>query len=105
MLDEIPNADLVLEHVPSADADWFEIEEFALTFDGYKAHGSFDACAQIANNRLHNTLTNLRTCLFFEQRRWRHFGENPDDEAMKYIRSLVEQIRSTVMERDNTQKR
>jgi hypothetical protein len=36
----------------------------------------------------------LRTCLFFEQRRWRHFGDEPDEEAMEYIRSVVQKIRA-----------
>jgi hypothetical protein len=38
-------------------------------------------------------MTELRTCLFYEQRRWRHFGEVPDEAAMSYIREVLEQIR------------
>jgi hypothetical protein len=43
-----------------------------------------------------DTFAELRTCLFFEQRRWRHIGEVPDAEAMAYIRDLVRQIRAKV---------
>ena len=39
------------------------------------------------------TLTDLRTCLFFEQRCWRHAGWDPDEETMQYIRGIVEKIR------------
>lgn len=93
---EIVNEDLTLSNIPIPDASWDEIEEFALTFDGYNVWGSFDICAEIANARRHESLTDLRTCLFFEQRRWRHFGENPDEKTMDYIRGLVEEIRSMV---------
>ena len=93
---EIVNKDLMLSNIPNPDASWDEIEEFALTFDGYNVWGSFDRCAEIANTRSHESLSDLRTCLFFEQRRWRHFGENPDEETMVYIRGLVEEIRNMV---------
>ncbi len=35
----IPNANLRLTDIPSANADWPTINEFALTFDGYGAWG------------------------------------------------------------------
>jgi hypothetical protein len=90
---EISNVELTLERIPSPEATWDKIGEFALTFDGYKAHGSFKVCAEIANDHRLNTLTNARTCLFFEQRRWRHFGYEPDEEAMEYIRKVIGRIR------------
>ena len=89
----ISNKDLIREDVPSPSADWGTIERFALTFDGYKEWGSFEKCAEVANNRSHSDLTELRTCLFFEQRRWRHFGQEPDKQTMKYIRYVVKRIR------------
>jgi hypothetical protein len=93
---EITNDQLTAKDVPPADAHYDTIQEFALTFDGYKQNGSFDACAEIANHRRHDSLSDLRTCLFFEQRRWRHFGNEPDQEAMSYIRSVVEKIRQRI---------
>jgi hypothetical protein len=92
----IANDDLVLANIPASDADWGEIMPFAHTFDGYKIMGSFEACAAIANERRQETLTELRTCLFFEARRWRHFGEDPDPLAMEYIRGLLTQIRDRI---------
>jgi hypothetical protein len=38
----------------------------SLTFNGYNVWGSFETCAEIANAQRHDSLTNLRTCLFFE---------------------------------------
>lgn len=88
--------------LPSPGADWEEIMEFALRFDGYEYWGSFEKCAKIANEwsdrfardgSLPDNLAELRTCLFFEQRRYRHFERAPEGEEMVYIRALVEAIR------------
>jgi hypothetical protein len=98
-MSEIKNENLNLSHIPSLDASIGEKMEFALTFDGYEECGSFDECAEIANSRNHDSLTNLRACLFFEQRRDR-FGSNPfvpgGDDCPSYIDELIAKIRDTV---------
>ena len=38
----------------------------------------------------------LRTCLFFEQRSWRHVGQFPNTVAMQYIRALLTTIRKAI---------
>ena len=38
----IPDNELGLEMVPKSDADWHTTKEFALTFDGYGLHGTFE---------------------------------------------------------------
>jgi hypothetical protein len=93
---ELSNAALRLEHIPDEAAGWRKIGAFALTFDGYAAWGSFEACAAIAQERRGETLTELRTCLFFEQRRWRHFGEDPDAATMAYLHAVIAKIRAHV---------
>jgi hypothetical protein len=93
---EIADSDLTLTDIPTVDATWENISKFALTYSGYEVCGSFEACADIANAQRHESLADLRTCLFFEQRRWRHFGYDPDDETMVYIRGIVKQIREYV---------
>jgi hypothetical protein len=93
---EIDNKVLSLADIPGAEADWPAISRFALTFDGYCAWGSFEKCAEIANAQRHYSLTDLRTCLFFEQRRYHHFGEAPDEKAMAYLREVLDKIRSRV---------
>ncbi len=92
----IGDDDLRPSHVPDPEADWEAIFRFALTFDGYSTHGSFEACARVANSRSADSLEDLRTCLFFEQRRWRHFGCLPSGEEAESIRGLVRQIRDRV---------
>ena len=96
----IDNASLKPGDIPEPGAPWDEIARFALTFDGYTYWQSFEKCAEIANRGNPETLAELRTCLFFEQRRWRHFGDGPDAEAMVDIRALVEGIRGKVSRSD-----
>jgi hypothetical protein len=100
----IPNEILGLEHLPKSDDDdqmvWIE---FALAFDGYAEMGSQRSCADFANEvredweksgLLPQNLSQLRTALFFEQRRWRWSNEEPfTNEEWQYWRSLVDAIR------------
>jgi hypothetical protein len=95
-VETIPNDALRLEHLPASDADWPEVWRFANTFNGYEHWGSFERCAEVANQRQGSTVTELRTCLFFEWRRWRHYGDDPDEEKSPYIRDLVTKIREMV---------
>lgn len=82
---------------------------FALTFNGYKHWGSFKKCREVAkqgvdlfqtNQTLAQSLTDLRTCLFFEARRWKHFDKSPSKKGMDYIHALVEAIRVRVNARE-----
>lgn len=97
-MEVIPDEALKPDLIPAPDASWDVIQDFALSFAGYKIHGSYEKCAEIANAQRRESLSDVRTCLFFEQRRWRHIGEEPDDETLLYIRSLVEEIRTRVVE-------
>jgi hypothetical protein len=93
----IANSDLKPSDIPDPDAEWTEIWIFALSFNGYEHWGSFEVCGAIANERRDQTLTDLRTCLFFEQRRWRHFGDYPDGEDSLYIRNIVREIHTRLL--------
>jgi len=100
MPDVIPNDALCLEHLPPPDASWSEIAAFALTFDGYEANGGFEAAADIANAQRHDSLSDLRTCLFFKQRRQRHAYGPPSAESLAYLRGVVQEIRRRLTARD-----
>ena len=88
--------------VPPPGAGWKEIAEFARTFDGYAYWDSRQTCIEIANRvrrrydgdkMLPVSLPILLTCLFVEERRWRHLDWPPDVWAMAYIRALLEAVR------------
>jgi hypothetical protein len=108
---EIPNECLNLEQLPGPDDDQLAWIRFALTFDGYAEKGTHEACARFANaardcweqtGTLPVGLSDLRTALFFEQRRWRWSEEGPfTKKEWHYWRSLVETIRQELL-RDST---
>lgn len=78
------------------------IGQLALSFDGYKHAGSFDACADIAENvrtKVANGValtaidtSDLRCALFFCQRSHRH-AEDETAESMRWPRSLYAELR------------
>jgi len=105
----IPNSQLIENDIPARRASWKNIQPFALTFDGYKHWGSFKKCREVADYglNLHRTesplgqsLTDLRTCLFYEARRWKHYEKDPTKKGMNYIHALVEAIRVRVLAKE-----
>lgn len=80
-----------------------DIFAYALTVGGYhfaREHLGVE-CGDLANQRLqqfHETgkwegsFEELRCCLFFEQRRYHHFGRGPEGEASEAIRALYRAI-------------
>jgi hypothetical protein len=87
--------------VPAPDALWYEVWEFALAYNAYDRQGH-EAAGELGNavlrkwnarNELPSDLDTARAALFFEQRRYHHFGADPTGESERYVRSLVERIR------------
>lgn len=102
---EIPSEDLALADIPGPEARWTEILDFALTFDGYEYWGSLERCAEVANARAHGTLDCLRTCLFFEQRSWRHADERPPTKKrLAYWHSLLKKMRAMVSKQNGPER-
>lgn len=97
MSQQLSNSELTPADIPSFKETWGRIEPFALTFDGFKYWGSVEKCAEIAHEKRMGTLTDLRTCLFYEARRWKMEGKSPDIVSLRYIRALVYAIREKVM--------
>ena len=100
--ESISNEALELANLPPANAGWKEIERFALTLNGYEAIGQrlgdlADGHARAGTRP--EDLTELRGCLFFEQRRWRQFDEPPQGKPMEHIVGLLEAIRAAVANR------
>ena len=71
---------------PLDTEDLGRIWEFAFKYNAYEKLGSFQAVCKLAHEREKvfmdtgkwvGTVDELRACLFFEQRRWRHMGEVP----------------------------
>jgi len=102
----IPNEDLRPEHMPAPGAAWDVVSRFALTCDGYAEGSGYGGAAGLANEVRARfpegggldalSLSDLRTCLFFEQRRYRHFGAEPEGDELRYVHELLEAIRRSV---------
>jgi hypothetical protein len=108
-MDKIPNSQLIESDIPGNHAVWKKIQPFAFTFNGYDYWGSFKKCREVAQHGvdlhrnqqdLTQSLTDLRTCLFFEARRWKHFEKNPSKKGMEYIHALVGAIRIRVLAKE-----
>ena len=94
----IPNAELDMTDVPRRGESWDAVSDFALSYDGY---GYWDDLPTLAGRVLQrwtrrrslpDTLDELRGCLFYEQRRWHHFGEEPTGRSAEYMWAMVDAI-------------
>ncbi len=106
----VSHAELPTVGVPRRGSSWDAVADFALSYDGY---GYWDDLPELARRVLQHwtrsrslpgTLDELRGCLFYEQRRWHHFGEDPTGRSAQYMWAIVDAIaalvapfRSTVM--------
>ena len=108
--DEVPNESLTASAVPPVTASWHTIMGFALTIDGYNAIGQKE-CAQLGNGGKSAvskdaasvetlSLTELRLCLFFEQRRFNHFGHEPQDTDRMFINTPLQAIQKKIESHD-----
>jgi hypothetical protein len=95
MTSELANTELTPADVLAVGESWTRIEPFALTFDGFRYWGSVEKCAEVAG-QTPGTLTDLRTCLFFEARRWNCLGREPDAASMKRICALITVIQQKI---------
>lgn len=88
--------------VPASDAPLSEVMQFATTtYFGYDRHGGVEGLGALANSSIElwrqsrslpSSVQLIRASLFFESRRWHHYGYSPDDEAEAYMRALVEKL-------------
>ena len=84
---------------------WEQFTSFALALNWYEVFG--DELGTLANRELERfergeplagDVDLLRTCLFFEQRRWRHFGVEPDGPTWSYISRTLDTLRELLPE-------
>lgn len=95
-MSEIGNDQLSAINVPDPLADQSEIEAFALSFDADSHWGSLEKCAEIARSPKRDDLTELRTALYFQQRKMRWNTGLPGTDTLQEMRRLVAAIRELV---------
>jgi hypothetical protein len=88
--------------VPGPDASGSEISVFALTYNGYSRHGGMSGIGERMNRlaadfeqrgQLSDDLSELRTALFFEQRRAHHVEPYGPDWPTPYVLAVLDRIR------------
>jgi hypothetical protein len=99
----VPNVREMWTGPAKDEDDLHNIWHYALTVDGYEFAKTRlgKECGDLANERLKQyqedrkwtgTFEELRCCLFFEQRRWRHFGNDPEGQDLVAIRDLYRAV-------------
>ena len=94
----LPNAALSADLVPAGSAPWEAVQEFALSYDGYRywsdvaelARRAFELWAR--ERVLPVDLDEMRGCLFYEQRRCHHAGREPLGRHALYVEALLRAI-------------
>ena len=104
----IPNDELDITTVPRRGESWDAVSDFALAYDGYEYWDDLSALAGGILQRwtrrrsLPETLDELRGCLFYEQRRWHHFGEDPSGRSAEYMWAIIDAIGALTMRATST---
>jgi hypothetical protein len=99
----VPNAELAATEIPRRADSWDAVSDFALSYDGYEYWADLPELARRVVQRwtrsrtLPGALDELRACLFYEQRRWHHFGEEPTGRSAEYMRAILDAIRTVAV--------
>jgi hypothetical protein len=80
--------------LPVRGDSWDKIKKFAMLLNAYDLKGSFKQVAEIANNKEieQMDIQDVHIALFFEYRRYNHFGYDPSKSEMERIYGLVDQL-------------
>jgi hypothetical protein len=96
---QIQTGELRATDLPTSYGGWSDYVRFALTFDPKDR----EVCREVAGDafarwqrtgEVPRRLEELRACLWFEQRRWRFLGREPDREGMRYVGALIRAMRA-----------
>jgi hypothetical protein len=96
---QIHTGELRASDLPTSYGEWTDYARFAVTF----APRDREFCRELGSDAfsrwqrtgdLPRRLEELRACLWFEQRRWRFLGREPDSQGMRYVGALIRAMRA-----------
>ena len=95
ILNRISSDQLEAKDIPRSRANWSEFSAFALRFDSMVIEkiGYGGQVADLNNATKDSSINELRAHLFIEQRRWHHFGRDPDYRTTMRLREILDLIR------------
>lgn len=93
----IQTGELKISDLPPINASWQQIASFALTFDPKEIGYYGEDAAQLSNAKSTSGLAELRAHLYVEQRRWNHFGKEPDSGTLEQLRNVLEWLRARLI--------
>lgn len=96
-----------LKEIPLPNASWERISIYALIHNGYTHNTDLANFANSVSVYFSDKkeipepleICDLKDCLFYEQRRFRHFGYAPTGEDFEYIKALISGIRKRIIEK------
>jgi hypothetical protein len=100
MKELISDADLKLSDIPAPLTEWHALCDFCLSIDGYTTFTEEKQQKLMYRKCIPATLTELRTALFLEQRKFRGWDTYPEENDLTYLQALVEAIRAHIVLRD-----
>jgi hypothetical protein len=91
---QIQTGELRAQDLPTTYGDWSDYARFAVTFAPRDREGCREFATSAFARWRRTGLQELRACLWFEQRRWRFMGREPDAEGMQYAAALIRAMRN-----------
>jgi hypothetical protein len=95
----IHTGELRVQDLPTTYGEWSDFARFAVTWapndrEQTREFASDAFARWRRTGEVPRKLDELRACLWFEQRRWRFMGREPDAEGMRYAGALIRAMRN-----------
>jgi hypothetical protein len=98
---QIHTGELRVQDLPTTYGEWSDYARFAVTFapldrEQTREFATDSFARWRRTGEVPRKLEELRACLWFEQRRWRFMGREPDAEGMRYVGALIRAMRNVL---------
>lgn len=89
----IASSEIKRSDIPEKFGNWSELIEFAATFDFRKEEMKAKGIDSLTPE---SSISEMRSALFHEYRRYNHFGYRPTEEVFQKCIQVVERIRNEI---------